>query len=114
MSILYCAALLEFGYGKPAFITVSVTGVLNDGENVLAMVFRQENRGFCVLTARRTSNEDLRLRGKKLALRENVIIVVHYMENNSSDNSQKEKKLSHLSVDVRVRVVWPSAATEMT
>ena len=80
MSIFYCAALLGFGYGKQAFITVSVTGVLNDGENVLAMVFRQENRDFCVLTARPTSDEDLRLRWKKLALREDVIIIVHYME----------------------------------
>ena len=79
-----------------------MTGVLDDGENVLAMVFRQENRDFCALTARRTSDEDLRLRGKKLALRENVIIVVHYMENNSSDNFKKEGKRSHLSVDVRV------------
>ena len=66
--------------------------VLNDSESVLAMVFRQENREFCVLTARRGSNEDLRLRGKKPALRKIVTIVVHYTENNSSDNSLKREK----------------------
>ncbi len=66
--------------------------VLNDSESVLAMVFRQENREFCVLTARRTSDEDLRLRGKKLALREIVIIVVHYTENKSSGNPLKREK----------------------
>ena len=66
--------------------------VLNDGESVLAMVFRQEKGEFCVFTARRTSDEDLRLRGKKLALREVVIIVVHYMENNSSGNFLQREK----------------------
>ena len=35
-----------------------MTCVLNDGESVLAMVFRQENRHFRVLTPRRTNEED--------------------------------------------------------
>ena len=69
-----------------------MTCVLNDGESVLAMVFRQGKGEFCVFTARRSSNEDLRLRRKKLALREIVIIVVHYTENNSSGNSLKQGK----------------------
>ena len=72
-----------------------MTCVLNDGESVLAMVFRQEKGEFCVFTARRTSDEDLRLRGKKLALREIVIILVNYTENNSSGNfSEREKALT--------------------
>ncbi len=69
-----------------------MTYVLNDGESVLAMVFRQENRQCCVLTPRRTSNEDMRLKGKKLALREIVIIVVHYTDNNASGKSLHKKK----------------------
>ena len=66
--LLYC--LIGIWLWQKAFITVSMTGVLNDGEDVLAMVFRQENQEFCVLTARRTSDEEVRLRRKKLALRE--------------------------------------------
>ena len=69
MNILLCCFVGIWLWQK-TFVTVSVTGVLNDSENVLAMVFRQENREFCVLTARCTSDEDLRLRRKKLALRE--------------------------------------------
>ena len=69
-----------------------MTCVLDDGESVLAMVFRQGKGEFCVFTARRSSNEDLRLRGRDLALREIVIIVVHYMENNSSGNFSKREK----------------------
>ena len=66
--LLYC--FIGIWLWQKAFITVSMTGVLNDGEDVLAMVFRQENKEFCVSTARRTSDEEVRLRRKKLALRE--------------------------------------------
>ena len=69
-----------------------MTCVLNDGESVLAMVFRPEKREFCVLTPQRVSDPDIRLRGTRLALRAIVIIVVHYMKNEASGDSMKGGK----------------------